>query len=80
LQDALNQYNDNLVWEGDITKARLALEAIRWLLVNRPMSAESGDEKINWTSLEAKVEELSDYIRRFGVRRSNFVRAVPRII
>ena len=46
--NALAQYNNNLDWEGDITKATDALEAVRWLLVNRPATLSKNDRTVNY--------------------------------
>ena len=62
LADALAQYNDNLSWEGDTTKALNCLAAVRWLLVNRP--ARIGDEvkHLNFESLENEKRQLESYL------------------
>jgi hypothetical protein len=78
LTNALGQLNDNLSWDGDITKATNALEAVRWLLFNRPES--QGDSVRSWSyaRLEEMESQLSAYIDKVGTTsssiRSSFVR------
>ena len=76
LANALAQYNDNLSWEGDITKATLFLEAIRWLLVNRPMSTSMQGRSINYNALETQKAEVAAYVAKHGsnVNRAGFTR------
>ncbi len=62
LQNALDQYNDNLSWEGDAVKAAAALEAVRYILVNRPRIVATNDRNINFDSLAAEKERLEAYI------------------
>ncbi len=64
--DALAQYNDNLDWDGDITKARLALEAIRWLLINRPQQLDRHDRSINYESLETELKRLNAFVEQYN--------------
>jgi len=75
--DVLAQYNNNLGWEGSPAKAALALEAIRWLLVNRPTSLTKGDRTVNYSALESEKSKLEDYVKNQGssVNRSSFTRA-----
>lgn len=79
VSDALGQYNDNLSWEGSTAKALLALEAVRWLLVNRPASASDGGASLNYASLEVEKSRLESYVNTVGgtSRRSYFVRGRP---
>jgi hypothetical protein len=75
----LAQYNDNLSWEGSPSKAALALEAIRWLLVNRPKSISEGDRQLNYESLEDEKIRLEIYVANNSTAslagRSSFTRA-----
>ena len=73
LQDALNQYNDNLSWDGSATKAALALEAVRYLLVNRPQSNTAGSVRIDYSGLEEEKKKLEDYVARSSSSRTSFV-------
>jgi len=63
LADALAQYNDNLDWEGNITKATAALEAIRFLLVNRAKSIGRNDRTINYESLLDEKRRLEEFVK-----------------
>ena len=72
------QYNDNLVWEGSITKAQLALEAIRWLLVNRPQMNSINGRSTNYSQLEDEKNKLQEFVGQFatGVNKVSFTRGV----
>lgn len=80
LTDALAQYNNNLAWEGSATKAADALEAVRWLLVNREQSSTIRGRSLNYTSLEAQEAKLSAYVASAGTAaaaaRCSFTRGV----
>ena len=71
--DALDQYNDNLLWDGDSTKASNALEAIRWLLVNRPKLSELNGDSVDFESLLQEKERLEAYVT-LTARRSSRAR------
>lgn len=75
LDDALAQYNDNLSWDGDITKATAALAAIRWILVNRPKIIATNDRNISFELLAAEQVKLEKFVGNFSssVNRASFV-------
>jgi len=77
LDDALAQYNDNLDWDGNSTKAALALAAVRWLFVNRARIITTNDRTINFEALADEKKRLEAYIDRAGTsaNRAAFVRA-----
>lgn len=77
--DALAQYKDNLAWDGDLTKALAALEAVRFLLVNRPQSYSLADRSTNWASLERECERLQKFVEAAGgsAHRCHFVKVRP---
>ena len=52
--DALAQYNDNLDWDGDATKAAAALAAIRFLQANRPESNTINGRSFNFAALDGE--------------------------
>ena len=60
------QYNDNLAWDGDITKARLALAAVRWMLVNRPSSGSEQGRNFSYTDLAAEKARLEAFVDAKG--------------
>jgi len=62
MQDAKDQYNDNLLWEGDTTKASNCLEAIRYILANRPIRVASDTESMDYESLKDQVQQIKDYL------------------
>jgi len=67
LSDVLAQYNDNLSWEGDVTKAQNCLAAIRWLLVNRPSRMGDEIQQIDYESLAGEKNLLEQYVDAHGV-------------
>lgn len=62
LTNALDQYNDNLSWEGDVAKAILALEALRYLRVNRPQATGRESVQISYIDLETEIAELKTFV------------------
>lgn len=76
LDDALAQYNDNLSWDGDVTKAQNALEAVRWILVNRPNIVATNSRNISFESLAAEQVKLESFVGNFSsnVNRASFTR------
>lgn len=63
--DALAQYNDNLLWEGDLTKAQNLLEAVRWLIGNRAWEVEEASgrrHKLDQERLGDMEKELSSFV------------------
>jgi len=68
--DALAQYNDNLSWEGNITKASAALEAVRFLLTNRGLAISAAGRQINFPDLERQQARLESFIDAVGIRSS----------
>lgn len=60
--EVLDQYNNNLTWEGNITKATLALAAVRWLLVNRPEGMTVNGRSHNYSALEQEKEQLENFV------------------
>ena len=76
IADALNQYNNNLSWEGDITRAANALEAVRYILANRPKMIASEERNVNYDSLAQEKEKLEAYVARSSsaVGRAGFTR------
>lgn len=76
--DARAQWNDNLLWEGSPAKAANALEAIRWLLVNRAEASTADGRSTNFASLESEKKKLEDYVGITNTtaksRRASFVK------
>lgn len=63
LTDALNQYNDNLSWEGDVAKATLALEALRWLKINRPQATGRESVQISYIDFDTEIADLKTFVK-----------------
>lgn len=76
LTDALAQYNDNLGWDGDATKAALALEAVRWLLANRALSQGVAGVSINFSDLRDEKTKLESFVSatKSTANRASFVK------
>jgi hypothetical protein len=76
ITDALDQYKDNLNWEGSVTTAQNALEAVRFILAIRPKIIATGDQNINFESLQQEKQKLEDFVGKLGsgVNRSSFTR------
>jgi len=76
LADALAQYNDNLSWDGDITRATAALAAVRWLWINRPKIIATNDRSVNFELLMSEQAKLEKYVNNFSsaVNQSSFTR------
>lgn len=62
LAEVLAQYNDNLSWEGNPKNAALALEAVRWLLINRPAEFSQNNRTNKYSLLENEKQKLEDFI------------------
>jgi hypothetical protein len=79
--EALAQYLDNLSWEGDVTKARAALEAIRFLQVHRPVSHRAADGRGgDYEAMESTRRSIEKYLALHDTAnqpRTSFVRARP---
>lgn len=63
LAEVLGVYADNIDWDGNVTKARLALAAVRWLLANRIQSirTESG-RQMSYESLLDEKKSLEAFL------------------
>ena len=61
--EALDQYADNLGYDGDLTKSMAALEAVRFLLVNRAKVMSEGAASLNFESLEDERRKLEAFVQ-----------------
>ncbi len=64
LEDVVAQYMDNLDWDGNVTKARLALQAVRALLIIRPTATDFRGQRVSFdaTQLTQQEKRLMDYV------------------
>jgi hypothetical protein len=62
LADAIAQYKDNLLWEGDVTKARNALEAIRFIRMTRPVTNAERDSSTTREQLDAEQANIERFL------------------
>lgn len=77
LTDALAQYRDNLSWEGDITKAKAALEAIRFILSDRPLAKRDPVIYENWDDFADEKKRLEAFVAiEDDDNRSTFTRGI----
>jgi len=75
LQDALDQLNANLLWEGSPSKAALALEAVRWLIFNRARGMADGSTRLDYEELKEMEKKLASYVASTDTgRRAAFTR------
>lgn len=74
IDSALAQYNANLSWQTSQASAQAALEAIRFLLVNRANKMENRGHSLNYESLVTEKEAIEKFLgvttpRAFGRSR-----------
>ena len=62
ISEALAQYNDNLDWDTDATKARLALSALRFLKVNRAQALSGAGSGLTFEAIDAEIESISAFL------------------
>lgn len=59
---ALTQYNENLDWDTSVTKARLALSALRFLRVNRAQNLSHVNSGLTYAAIDAEIKEILEYL------------------
>jgi len=79
LTTALAQLNNNLAWDGSPTKAAEALEAVRWLLFNRPQYSMESGSQLNFEKLAKLETSLESYVNatKTNTSQAHFVRGRP---
>lgn len=77
--DAIAQYQDNLIWEGSTAKARLALEAVRFLLIARPTSMTTQSRSLSFDALVSEKAKLETFVAQRSGTRAGFVQGRPRM-
>ena len=65
LADAIAQYKDNLLWDGDVTKSRAALEAIRFIRMTRPSIMAKGDFSVTQDQLAGEQQQIERFLAAF---------------
>ena len=63
---ALTQWNANALWHESTTKAGLALEALRYLIVNRAQSSGHAGTNLNYEMLQEEVKKIEKYLGLTG--------------
>jgi hypothetical protein len=76
VNDALAQYAANLSWQTSQASAQAALEAVRFLLINRPQRMDDNGSTMNFEQLEKEKAALEKFLgatapRAFGRSRVN---------
>ena len=76
---ALAQVNDNLAFEGDVAKARLFLEGVRWLRINRPQQQSGAAKNLQWAQLDKLEKEAQALVKADSItaKRVYFQRGRP---
>ena len=79
--DAVAQYNDNLLWDGDVTKAKAALESVRWIIINRHKITKTDHREVEFEinammDEKKRIETYLDGADTTSRPRSSFVRGV----
>jgi hypothetical protein len=74
IDDALAQYSANLIWHTSRSAAESALEALRYLKINRPQRLDDSGSTINYESIEAEILKIETFlgattVRAFGRNR-----------
>ena len=78
LQEALDQWNDNLAWEEDVTTAKAARDAARWMLANRPAQSSGPSVTLSYADLEKDLVRLEALVRAMSTtNRRRWTRGVP---
>lgn len=75
LEDALNQYKDNLRWWESSATAANCLEAVLYLLACKPQAIAAADQSVTFTSLEALRTKLEPIVAATAAsnNRASFV-------
>lgn len=63
---ALAQWNENALWHESTTKAGLALEALRYLIVNRAQSSGHAGTNLNYEMLQDEAKKIEKYLGLTG--------------
>ena len=63
---ALTQWNENALWHESTTKAGLALEALRYLIVNRAQSSGHAGTNLNYEMLQDEAKKIEKYLGLTG--------------
>jgi len=69
VSDALSQYSENSVYEMSLTKTALFLEAVRYILANRPASSSLNGASLNFADL--RDQEKAAAAHYAGLKRSS---------
>ncbi len=76
ITEALTQYNANLNWQDSTASARLALEAIRYLMVNRGKLLQDEGSRVDFDSLAGESAKLEKFLGATAPRANGRRRTV----
>ena len=76
LQDAFDQYKDNLCWWESAARAAACLEAVMYLLACKPETIAAADQSVTFASLSTLREKLEPIVAATAAtrHRTSFVK------
>jgi hypothetical protein len=63
VQEALTQYNANADYDNDLAKARLALQALRIINMNRAQASSMSGTNLNWAAMNEEMRDLALFVK-----------------
>jgi len=78
LETALAQYNENLDWDSDAGKARLALSALRFLEANRAFRLDHAGSGLTFADLAKRISAIEAFLYSTSATRTSFTSARSR--
>ena len=62
IAEALAAYNANLDWDTSPAKARIALDALRYLKINRAYQQNMGGASLSFESINEEIAKLESFV------------------
>ena len=62
IQEAMEYYASNLDWENDITQARNALIALRYIKLYRPSSSSHMNSTLSFSEIDSLIQKVEQRI------------------
>ena len=62
IAEALSAYNSNLDWDSSLTKARTALDALRFLKINRAYQSGAGGASLSFEGLSEEISKIEAFV------------------
>jgi hypothetical protein len=63
LTQAITQYKENILWMGDITKARLFLEAAMSIQLDKAQNNSAGGTGLTFEALQKNIDECMKFVK-----------------